>query len=580
MRLEPMSIPSKVAWKLRPEREIRLESVKVTDGRYLSLARGGRRKMMALIRVGVAPEETDAKLDYSAALRSAIYHQRVTGLFEGLRRSGLPFIYAALMSESGDEADEARSLEFDLVVGTWVVGRTGDPEVEAALERNASVLAASVSVALPDAAVERLTNDSLHSFAVNLLLPKDGSLPQSGNAEVLGSLVSFEAISPAAMTVRPVPDFYVPSLAESGKDGLLLGTVRSSSGDFHDFRLRLEDLRQHLVILGMTGSGKSTTGATLVKQVAELGLPVLILDWHNEYRRVVEDLGGRVAAPGKDDFSVNPVESGFESEPAEHVAMVSDIFSDVYHFTHPQAYMFRNALQKRIGETSADEVPSLAGLVKTIEAYPLRSAYDNETKVALLRRLVPLTEGQAGRAMGGPGTVSIEQLLESVACIELGHLRDVQTRAVFADVILKMVYEQKVRDGGAGKHMTLVEEARNIAPARRPEDPPSVGERMISELRKFGESMAFIAQFPTQVASEVIKNSGTKVVHRVAWPEDMKVMGDSMTLSTSQREYLAKLRVGEAVVSVTRLPRPFLLQVKASVPPAEPGKDVGLGTEE
>jgi DNA helicase HerA-like ATPase len=238
--------------------------------------------------------------------------------------------------------------------------------------------------------------------------------------------------------------------------------------------------------------------------------------------------------------------------------------------------MFRNALQKRMNETGPEEVPTLSSLVRTIEAYPLRSAYDNETKVALLRRLVPLTQGQAGRALGGPGTTKLDELLGTVVCVELGHLRDVQTRAVFTDVMLKMVYEEKARSKGTLDHLTIIEEARNMAPARRPEDPPSVGERMISELRKFGEAMMFIAQFPTHVASDIIKNSGTKIVHRVSWPDDVALIGESLGLSQKQREYLTKLKVGEAIVGVTRIQRPILIQVKADPGLLGASKDLSL----
>ncbi|MCL5671909.1 MAG: ATP-binding protein, partial [Thaumarchaeota archaeon] len=272
-------------------------------------------------------------------------------------------------------------------------------------------------------------------------------------------------------------------------------------------------------------------------------------------------VGGKVVAPGKDDFSLNPLEAGPDTDPAEHIAMVSDIFSDIYHFTHPQAYMFRNALQKRLSELSADEVPTIPALVKTIESYPLRSAYDNETKVALLRRLVPLAEGQSGRALGGSGPIRLEELLGTVVCVELGHLRDVQSRAVFCDVLLKMIYEEKVKRKGPLDHMTLVEEARNVAPARRAEDPPTVGERMVSELRKFGEAMMFVAQFPSHVAAEVVKNSGTKIVHRLAWPDDVSLVGDSLGLDQKQREHLTRLRVGEAVVGLSRVQKPMLVQV-------------------
>jgi DNA helicase HerA-like ATPase len=225
--------------------------------------------------------------------------------------------------------------------------------------------------------------------------------------------------------------------------------------------------------------------------------------------------------------------------------------------------MFRNALQKRMSESSSQEDPDLADLVKTVEAYPLRSAYDNETKVALLRRLAPLTQGQAGKALVGGGRVGMEDLLSSPVCLELGYLRDIQTRTVFADVVLKLVYEARVREKSGLAHLTVVEEARNVAPARRAEDPPSVGERMISELRKFGEALMFVAQFPSQVAAEVVRNSGTKIVHRVDWPEDVAVIGESLGLDDRQREHLSKLKTGEVVVSLERIRSPVMVEVRS-----------------
>ena len=331
--------------------------------------------------------------------------------------------------------------------------------------------------------------------------------------------------------------------------------------------------------MGMTGSGKSTTAATIVKQVAEMGLPALILDWHNEYGAIISKVGGQVFSPGKDDFAINPIESSLSSDPIEHIAMVTDIFSDIYHFTHPQAYMFRNALQKRIAESGEDEIPSLASLVRTIEAHPLRSAYDNETKVALLRRLVPLTQGQAGRALDGPGTSSMDDLMGKVVCVELGHLRDTLTRSVFTDIMLKMIYEYRIKRRNGLEHLTVVEEARNIVPARRVEDPPSVGERMVSELRKFGEAMLFVAQFPTQISSEVIKNSGVRIIHRVAWPEDIALLGDSLGLTREQRDHVNRLQVGESVISLSRMQRPMLVQVRGDAIVLSESKDLSFTAE-
>ena len=544
-----------------PRARISLEEMRITDGKYVASSDGSRVRMLAFFRVGIPDQQEDPKVDYSAALKTALQQQRMRGLFEGLRRAAVPFVYVMLMNETepGDQLPPV--LQFDLVVGTWEDTKKDEDGV-GVLEQRASILSATLSVALPAATVVRLVRKDLADFVKSALLPGGRPLPQSGSSAVAGSLCAFDDLSPLAERYERAPEFYVPNVAESGTDGFLLGVIRSGGREFHDFRLQREDLGRHLSVLGATGSGKSTTTGAIVRQVAESGLPVLVLDWHNEYAGVVAGVGGKVVAPGKDDFALNPLEAEPGADPAEHVAMTCDIFSDIYHFTHPQAYMFRSALQKTLGELTASEVPTIGRLVRTIEAYPLKSAYDQETKVALLRRLVPLTQGQPGRALGGSGPLKMDELLGTTVCVELGHMRDTQSRAVFSDVLLKMVYEEKLRRKAGLDHVTVVEEARNVAPARRTEDPPTVGERMISELRKFGEAMVFVAQFPSHVAAEVVKNSGTKIVHRLAWPDDVALMGDSLGLNPSQREHLTRLRPGEAILGLGRVPKPMLVRVK------------------
>ena len=552
---------SQAAWRLRPQGSIGIEDLKVVDGKYLVSSNGSSVRGLVLFRVGIPGSGDDSRVDYAAALKNTLQQQRMRGLFEGLRRAAVPFIYVMLMNQAEDRAGEPPPMEFDLVVGTWTDAKKIE-DASPVLEQRASVLSATLSVALPSATVARLLRNDLAAFIKSALLPRGRPLPQAGTASSTSALCSFGEVSPVVSPLEHVPEFYVPNAAEAGSKGILLGPIVSGGQEFHEFRLQLDDLRRHISILGMTGAGKSTTAASIVRQVADAGLPVLVLDWHNEYGAVVTEAGGKVVAPGTDDFALNPLEASPGVDPVEHVAMVSDIFSDIYHFTHPQAYMFRNALQKRLNETPAEEVPTIAALVKTIEAYPLRSAYDNETKVALLRRLVPLTQGQSGRALGGSGPLRVAELLETVVCVELAHMRDVQSRAIFSDVMLKMIYEEKVRSKAPLDHVTVVEEARNVAPARKAEDPPTVGERMVSELRKFGEAMIFVAQFPSHVAAEIVKNSGTKIVHRLGWPDDLRLVGDSMGLSQEQREFVTKLKVGEAVLGTTRIQKSMLVHVR------------------
>jgi DNA helicase HerA-like ATPase len=557
-------ILSNMKWKVRSALPLKIDSIGIMEGRYLAISKGDSSRLMSLLRVGLAETMDDGKLDYSTAVKITLQQQRMKGLFDGLHRSKIPFLYLILVKPTDQGGDDNEVFEFDLVVGTWMdVKAKKAAESMAALEQNTGVLAATLAVGVPNSAVRRLTRNELKDFGQNLLQPSEQKLRQVADSSTISRLESFDSRNPAVQSPQSAPDFYVPNAAESGTSGILLGKVRTRSGTSHDFRLQLDDLRRHTAILGMTGAGKSTSASVIVRQVAGMGLPLMILDWHNEHADLIRSIGGQIFSPGKDQFTINPLDMTSSTDPIEHIAMTTDIFSDIYHFSHPQAYMFRNALQRCLGEASEREVPTISSLVKIIEGYPLRSAYDNETKVALLRRLVPLTEGQVGRALNGPSSHTVDELLDKVLAIELGQIRDIQTRSIFVDILLKIIYEYRVSKRGKMEHLIVVEEARNIAPARREEDPPSVGERMISELRKFGEAIVFVAQFPTQVAAEVIKNSGVRIIHRVAWAEDLRLIGQALNLSKEQLAHVSSLGVGEAVVSLSRLQNPILVQVEA-----------------
>jgi hypothetical protein len=487
---EGAGVMSRLRWKMLGSESIEVDSIRITDGRYLSFLRGSNQRLMAFLRIRVEPLANTDDLDYSSTVRITLQQQRMKGLFDGLYKVRVPMIYLSLARAADVRKDSPNGVfEFDLAVGTWMDGRVDDHQrVEQTLEQNANVISATLSVALPNSSVRRLTRKELSDFTKSILLPNSVGFPQDGSSSTVSTLESFDDRSPMVHSVEVTPEFYIPNSAESGTEGVLLGRIKTRSGELHEFRFLLDDLRRHAAILGMTGAGKSTTAAVIVKQVAEMGMTAMILDWHNEYERVVKSVGGRVISPVKDRLVVNPIEVGASVDPAEHLALVTDIFADIYKFTHPQAFMFRNALQRCLNEAAEEEIPTLSSLIKVIESFPLRSAYDNETKVALLRRLVPLTQGQVGMALDGPASHSIDDLLESVVAVELGEMRDFQTRSIFAEILLKMVYENRVSRRGPREHLLVIEEARNLAPMRREDDPPSVGERMISELRKFGEA--------------------------------------------------------------------------------------------
>ena len=112
---------SRLKWSLRGSVPSRLASIHVTEGRYLAMARSNSVRLLSLLRVHLADSVEEPRLDYSAAVRITLQHQRMKGLLEGLHSAKIPFIYTMMVKPSSQEEEEENQVfEFDLVVGTWV----------------------------------------------------------------------------------------------------------------------------------------------------------------------------------------------------------------------------------------------------------------------------------------------------------------------------------------------------------------------------------------------------------------------------------------------------------------------------
>ena len=481
---------------------------------------------------------------------------RITSFFNAMLRSKIPVVYLVTLKPSTSGVFESTT-----VIGTWSEGdKTKLAECLARVEEQSRILSTALSVAYPSLVIKRLEGSSLSRLVDCIWVRDMTDNAERASSEHVASKIG--AIGSVAERDAVAPAFHIPKPDEIPVKGLRLGSLISEGAERGEIRLGLEDLSRHVCILGMTGSGKTTTAKLIIKRLFDSGVPCLVLDVHNEYSRLVRRLGGLVLDPGRGEFSINPIDLSEVTELSEHISLLTDIFSEIYRFTPPQAYMFRNAITKLLTSQSDAKPPTIQELVEILETMPVKSIYYNETRLALLRRLVPLTEGQAWKILGGPTTMPVNELINNLVAIELGYIRDSDTRLVFATLLLKMIRDHLIKKGhDSFSHVIVIEEARYLVPSRRNDLPPSVTEKMISELRKFGASVVLISQFPSQISSEVIKNSSLRIIHRVSWADDIRVLRDSLNLTEEQARYLSMLDVGEAIVVSRSTNKPMLVKI-------------------
>lgn len=298
----------------------------------------------------------------------------------------------------------------------------------------------------------------------------------------------------------------------------------------------------HLVILGRSGAGKSNTAKVVIRELTRRGLPVLVIDWAGEY-----ELSNFTRLRPGDDFSLNIFET-IGAHDAEGVDVLVDLFDATFHLTAPQMYMLRVAVKNACTKGAKD----LSDLLKAIEEAPTRSFYDYETKMALIRRLSPLAEGRVGYALSGGANIG--NILTRNTIVDLSPFKSIYAKRLFTLFLLKHVYDRAVSRGVTGKpvHATLVEEFWNVAPYRRLDAEPTIGERMFFELRKYGEILIAVTQNPSEVAWGVISNAEVVIVHAML-PKEAEVLGLHRLFSAGQRQadicqLVMRLKKGEAIV--------------------------------
>jgi len=498
----------------------------------------------------IALSTTPASDDRASRFDNELNYERLSRFSEALSSFGAPVAYVSFSCPNrslvGGSVNSSTSRSFIIV---WASGKD-DEELQRSSEMYSKQLEGICSVALPNAQTKRMGNEE-----ISLLL--SSPLPFA-----LPNLIPLsEKIKPTPAPILPVPPppkspdpstaFSPPETDAVNGNGPFLGWVYSGDKKIAPLVLYLRDLQRHTSIFGATGGGKSTTAISLALRLFSIGIPTLILDWHGEHSKIITEAGGRVFCPGSTEngITINPLSGCSGRDLGFQVEFVTDIFSQIFQFTAPQSYMFREAIKSCY---RSKVTPTLSDLINELGLLPIRSSWDHETRMALMRRLKLFTEGTCGMAVNGADSFYREELFRGLVSIDLSHLKDVNSRSIFSNMLLKVVYDYTIakKEQPSLSHALLIEEAQNILPPRRPEMPRPIGERILGELRKFGEGVIVVSQFPSSISQDVLKNTSVRIIHAIRSGEDLKVLGASTSLSEEQCKAITSLSPGEAVVNL------------------------------
>lgn len=85
---------------------------------------------------------------------------------------------------------------------------------------------------------------------------------------------------------------------------------------------------------------------------------------------------------------------------------------------------------------------------------------------------------------------------------------------------------------------------------------------MLAEVRKYGESLIIVDQIPNKMTPEVLKNTNTKIVHKIFAQDDKDAIGNTLALNDEQKNFLSYLEKGRAIVITDGWKKPVQVQIE------------------
>ena len=277
---------------------------------------------------------------------------------------------------------------------------------------------------------------------------------------------------------EPIPMFPVPP-QELMSDELVIGNTIFDGRTFSKAGLRIESLREHIAVLGATGTGKTTLVKNIIVQLSnKTNIPWWIFDVKgSEYEEIVNRIQDEVLIlkPGLDNsFKISLLDS--EIENSENSAYSTFIMlrellkerGDSSELSPAMEKLLRESVL-RLRESLGDE-NSIRSLIDIVNELATNDRTGQMTRDALLNRLqILFQEPLSSILSGGSESVKISNLLSKRVILDLSYVArngGMDSARILYNLVAKRIFEYAMKRGIVSglHHVVILEEANNLVP--------------------------------------------------------------------------------------------------------------------
>lgn len=379
------------------------------------------------------------------------------------------------------------------------------------------------------------------------------------------------------------------------QQGLCIGKV------FHMHReerirtfLSKDSLASHAFVTGSTGTGKTNTVCRILDQALDQQVNFLVIEpAKGEYKDVY---GGRedVNVFGTNpEFApllrINPFSFPSGIHVLEHLDRLVEIFNVCWPMYAAMPAVLKDAVARSYEDCGwdlaasdnpygADLFPCFADVARNVREILDSSEYDAENKGAykgsLLTRLNSLTNGLNGMMLSS-NEVDASVLFDANTVIDLSRIGSAETKSLLMGLLVLKLQEHRMAEKKGMnqplRHLTVLEEAHNLLKRSSSDQGSESGNlagksvemisNAIAEMRTYGEGFIIADQAPGLLDMAAIRNTNTKIIHRLPDLSDRELAGRAANLNDQQIVELARLPKGVAAIYQNDWVEPVLCKI-------------------
>ena len=367
-----------------------------------------------------------------------------------------------------------------------------------------------------------------------------------------------------------------PSLYNSKRGAIHIGTVLKGVSKKQDFFLSLKDIEKHMFICGATGTGKTNFLQNFLINLSDrYDIPFFLVEFKGEYHHLQKKIKNLIILKPGENYSIN-IFDPIGSSPEIHAERIFDILKSGKLFISENS-QYSPQMEKVLVEILVkvcqnEDYRSWNGFKRACKEY----LKEKKMKIPLLNQTLISVKNRIRRFSKGPlrvvfeGTQSLDNnelfkgkfLLDLSSIIRLGGEKE--DALFFLNMILKYLWDMNLTRGAFNyegiKHISIIEDAQYFAPNENINKSKltSYIEDIALLQRGTGECLITLATRP-DISEEILANCGVLVAFKNHMEKDL--LCKLLNLDIEHENYLSILQDGQCIVRTNSIKRPFLLSV-------------------